>query len=505
MSVSREYDPSVATKNASVQVEPMYSSDINEQASGVNTLLQGATLRTSTAYGRAATVKAGEDIRPALNSLKSAGGGTLILLAGTHRPAYDIVGGSNISIIGEGIDQTVLDFAGGVYQIYYEGTTSNITKNFSLRDFTVQNSGDTDGGIYINLCDNFVISSVKVYSCDYEGMYLRDVQNVVIDGCVLDANTGHNFYLYGSDVRGTVAPAYEACVNITINNTRSENSGASGFYLEVNSATAAIKYFTMNSCFSRKNTGSGFYIMGSSPYESFSSLIGCVADDNGSYGFFSSLGRISLYGCHAVSNTSSGFEIGALNSPSVLIGCHSSSNSPEINVNENTIVVGNVLSFGASFDSFGAITETDTLNSIIGNNANTAILTSKQTVRAKNTSGGSLAVGDVVVLKPVAGGMEVTTTTTAGDKKVFGISLSAPSNNNWGSFLVFGKTSLLKVDGTTDIAIGDYLTTFTTAKIAQKATTTGHMVFAVALEAYTSNDSNGVIDAYLLPYHFPLS
>ncbi len=470
---------------------------------GGNLLLQGATLRTSTSFGRAATVKAGEDIRPALESLRSAGGGTLILLAGVHRPTYDIIGGSKINIVGEGIDQTIIDFGGGAYQVKYEGTISEILKNFKIENLTIQNSADTLGGVYINLADDFNISYVKIYSCDYKGLYQRDVQNVLVENCVFEANTGDNFYLYGTDTR-QVAPDYESCANITVRNCRSVSSGAAGFYLEVYSVGSALKYFNMTNCLSKDNTASGFYIVGSSPYDSFSSLIGCASDGNGAYGFYCYLGRISFYGCAAVGNTNTGFEIGVANSPNVMMGCHTTGNSPNIDVNDNTIIIGNVIEFGAVFDSAAAITDVDTKNSVVEGNGNAAIMASKKVIRAKNTSGGALALGDVLVLKPVAGAIEITTTTTGGDKNVFGMSLGAPSNNQWGSVLVYGQTALLKVDGTTDIAIGDYLTTFTTAKIAQKAVTTGQMVFAVALEAYTTNDSSGVIDAYLLPYHFPL-
>jgi len=115
----------------------------------------------------------------------------------------------------------------------------------------------------------------------------------------------------------------------------------------------------------------------------------------------------------------------------------------------------------------------------------------------KNTSGGALAAGDLVVWKAVAAGDEVTTTATAGDDKVYGMATAAISNNAYGTIQTLGKTTLLKVDGTTDIAVGDPLTSFTTAGIACKASA-GDMVFAYALEAYTGNDSNGVIDALLI-------
>lgn len=94
-------------------------------------------------------------------------------------------------------------------------------------------------------------------------------------------------------------------------------------------------------------------------------------------------------------------------------------------------------------------------------------------------------------------GDEITTTTTGGDDKVFGIAEETIADSATGSIQTLGKTVSLKVDGTTDIAVGDLLATFTTAKIAQKATS-GDMAFAIALEAYATDDSSGVIDARLI-------
>ena len=122
----------------------------------------------------------------------------------------------------------------------------------------------------------------------------------------------------------------------------------------------------------------------------------------------------------------------------------------------------------------------------------------KDHIYMKNTSGGSLAAGDVAILKSVAAGDEVTTTTTAGDDKVVGMAVEAILNNAYGRIQVLGKTTALKVNGTTDIAIGDFLSTFTTAKIARKASA-GDTTFAIALEAYVADDSSGVIDALLIP------
>lgn len=117
----------------------------------------------------------------------------------------------------------------------------------------------------------------------------------------------------------------------------------------------------------------------------------------------------------------------------------------------------------------------------------------------QNGSGGSLAAGDVVVWKVAsctADVMHVTTTTGANDLDVAGMMLETVADAKIGRMQFWGPTRLLKVDGTTDIAAGDYLGTFTTAKIAAKTTTTG--AFALALEAYSTNDSSGVIDAFLM-------
>lgn len=120
----------------------------------------------------------------------------------------------------------------------------------------------------------------------------------------------------------------------------------------------------------------------------------------------------------------------------------------------------------------------------------------REYVRVKNTSGGALAVGDVVVIK-AATELEVTTTTTEGDPLVLGMVAQIIANNAYGLVQIYGKTTFLKVNGTDNIAIGDFIGTFTTAKIGMKATL-GKTAFAVALEAYTADDSNGVIDAFII-------
>lgn len=136
-------------------------------------------------------------------------------------------------------------------------------------------------------------------------------------------------------------------------------------------------------------------------------------------------------------------------------------------------------------------------SSYLRNNSGATALMEKEVVYMKNTSGATINAGNVVVIKAAAGGDEITTTTSAGDNKVYGVATAAITNNSYGYIQTLGKTTILTVNGTTDIAIGDYLSCYTSAGIAQKASA-GHMVFAMALEAYTADDSSGVIDALIL-------
>lgn len=120
------------------------------------------------------------------------------------------------------------------------------------------------------------------------------------------------------------------------------------------------------------------------------------------------------------------------------------------------------------------------------------------TVLAKNNSGGARSRGEVVVLdraNSTKGQLYFTTTTTANDEDVLGMVYETIQSGAIGKVQVFGPTHSLKVNGTTDIARGDLLGTYTSAGIAQKTTFAG--AFATAFEAYATNDSSGVVDALL--------
>ncbi len=156
-------------------------------------------------------------------------------------------------------------------------------------------------------------------------------------------------------------------------------------------------------------------------------------------------------------------------------------------------VVGNNLS---GSDAATKISDAGVAN-LANDNMGVPALMDKHFGKLKNTSGGALVAGDVVVMKAVAAGDEVTTTVNQGDDMVYGMLDEGINNDAYGYIQDEGKTVKLKVNGVVNIAIGDFLGTFTAAGIAMKAAA-GDMAFAIALEVYAGADSLGVIDALLV-------
>ena len=115
-----------------------------------------------------------------------------------------------------------------------------------------------------------------------------------------------------------------------------------------------------------------------------------------------------------------------------------------------------------------------------------------------NDSGGAVARGDTVMLDAAKGRNYFDTSSGGDDNQVFGMAAEAIADGARGKIQTYGPTKYLKVDGTDNISVADFISSFTTAKIAQKGTIGSGNCFAIACEAYTSNDSLGVIDAFLL-------
>ena len=461
---------------------------------GGNSLLLGGLQRTSTAYGRVATVKAGEDMRPALESLKQAGGGTLLLLSGVHTPEYDIVGASNISIIGEGIDSTIIDFQDRDYNLNYIWDGSTEVGDFTLSNLTVRNSaktlsggGDLVGAIYLEGCQEFRVENVRLFSNTYTGIEIYGCEIFQVINCQGISNGREGFDIDDRATHGTSSFLLLNCL--------AQSNGRNGFNFDT--ANNTVTDFSVIGCIALSNTNDGFEVDGNTTAVMEGYFAGCSAEGN-QKGFDISALDNTFVGCQADSNTIDGFEISAANNR--FIGCSAASNTTfDFQVTEGGVFIG--CTYGSS--SIGS-TE-DAVFQMIGG-ADQDTVTRRQQMVFKNVSGGNLVAGDVVVMAFTATTLsEVSTTTTAGNDKVIGVvpGEATIANNANFQLAVEGVTTSVKVDGTADIAIGDYLSCSTTAGVAKKAAA-GETVFAVAQAAYTTDDALGVIRAWILPWRMKI-
>lgn len=119
-------------------------------------------------------------------------------------------------------------------------------------------------------------------------------------------------------------------------------------------------------------------------------------------------------------------------------------------------------------------------------------------IRMNNGSAAAVARGDLVVLDHAEGRNYFSTNTEGNSNLVLGMAYEAIADNASGLIQIYGPTKYLKVNGTADIAAGDFISTYTEAGIGQKGTIGSGNCIAIATEAYTNNDSSGVIDAFLL-------
>jgi len=120
-------------------------------------------------------------------------------------------------------------------------------------------------------------------------------------------------------------------------------------------------------------------------------------------------------------------------------------------------------------------------------------------IQMENNSGGVISAGSFVIERVAStDGKEINTTTTQGDDHVIGIVPANIADATYGPVLVLGVYDGALVNGTADIAVGDFLGTYTSAGIGMQCAS-GDMAVAVALEAYTTDDSSGTIKVKVIP------
>ncbi|NTW31596.1 MAG: hypothetical protein HGB12_03060 [Bacteroidetes bacterium] len=489
-----------------------------------------------------------DTIQAAINAL-STSGGTIKLMDGTYNISAPIKIKDNIALIGSGIGTNLKLISGSVI-----GSSINIIENFDKTNGNIQitikdlklsvtdYSPYNHGGIYFTKVGSGTYSGARMgciienVVADFPGnsaITFITCRHSVIKNCILKSNVGAGAYLNDCNyitVQGCVIPMSSSGVQLGSSNLCSVLgniiTSAQQYAISVNGNQNII---SNNVC---KDNNRGIILNVSSENIVSNNIIGNTSNHGiyvlgggterniitGNYVFLSYYDGICLNSAN--NNTITGnylFDnnrIKYYQSYQTYSGIGITSDSDNNIIQGNNCRKGTYQSWGIKVESSncdqnviqnndlkesgtsGNLTDAGT-NTILKNNNALDVTYQKDFIRMKNTSGSALAAGDAVILNSAATGDEVTTTTTKGDTKVFGIVSETTADASLGLVQILGKTTALKANGTSDIAIGDFLTTYTTAGIACKAGA-GDMAFAIALEAYTTDDNAGVIDALLI-------
>src|SRR3990167_549648 len=88
------------------------------------------------------TVQPGQDIQIALDRVRAAGGGIVRLITERYRIRdKDIIVPENVTLQGEGRDNTVIDFATTNYRLRIRGTSTDTALHARIKDLSVLGSG----------------------------------------------------------------------------------------------------------------------------------------------------------------------------------------------------------------------------------------------------------------------------------------------------------------------------------------------------------------------------
>ncbi len=436
------------------------------------------------------SVEPTQDIQVAINKVSERGGGIVRLLATRYRLTKDISIPSNVTLQGDGREGTILDFLGNAVGIKIRGVdASNLVTHARLRDLVILSSGDANAGLDIDYTDAVTVDNVIVIDSDHNGIRIRHSRFFTFRDLILDSNIDNGILFETTTARSEI--------HFTLQNVVCQSNLGNGIKLVTAGSGAAVAngYFFGVRC--NLNSLDGFDFSGALQIDS--TFIGCLSANNLVQGWDIDVANCSFIGCNAESNTTGdGWEVSQLENK--LIGCKSESNSVEYDFQSRVTFVGNSLDFGATIDpnaefSSGSLNVSSEMQGNVGASPSTV----RKLLRMKNGYSTTVGGGKTVAYDTTANvrGDIFTASFIAGDDRVCGMLVNSTAVGEWDTVLVEGFTNILQVNGTDDIAIGDYLSLHSANAVAKKAED-GDMAFAIALEAYTGNDSNGVIDALII-------
>lgn len=446
----------------------------------------------------AGSTSAETTINTAISALP-AGGGSVVLLEGLYTIDGSISLPSNVELRGCG-----------------KGTEIKIKDNLDVDCKMIVNSNQTVGNEHLSISNlkingNLVNQAAGTqYGIWFQRGKYCNIHHNYITGCVYGVQTSATGMTDAVILSRNLIKENTIGVYVTGQAQVKDWIVANNLF-EGNTNTALIVRKIEKSVFKgnvARNNYKGFYFYLATRY---CSIVGNVATDNSTQGFqfgatadFNSYHNVIVGNVAYNNNTVQGASVAGFEIGDKVKHCSFQSNIARkgnfqrygisvLSGADNNLVANNDLYESGTISNFsdsGGLTESY-------NNRGTTPVDEKRYVRVKNTSGGQLVLGNVVIFKSAAAGDEVTTTANQGNDKVYGMVTTQHNDNAYQKVQILGKTTALKVNGTTNINIGDFLGTYTAVGISMK-TSAGDMAYAIALEGYATNDSNGVIDALLI-------
>lgn len=402
--------------------KPMPQSNTLVTPEMLNSITQGLSSKTiqsgdlsatqKTVAGFTIRVAVGDNIQEAIDLVKEAGGGTVLLENGTHKPSSNITLYSNIVLEGQNFEAAVIDFNSQSYGVISSGssiyTTGTIT---SISTFTVTGSGTAwlanvttshqffiddrwylissiDSDTQITLTEpyggdatfpgasykvavintNPELRNVKVINSATTGIHMQYCRELVMNKVTASFNNKGIVLEFVSDVASDVSVTtlntnngFEILNCSTLDFETILSFGNGGVGLLFNSANT----FGVGTSACVSNTGNGLSFTSTR----LVSITNIEANNNGGKGieFIGSNNRTTLIG--AVSgNTSDGIKLTASSDNVSLIGLKTLSNGGYgVNIAasscDNTVIVGGQFSGNSS----GAINDSGSSTIISGN------------------------------------------------------------------------------------------------------------------------------------------
>lgn len=430
------------------------------EASNAAQVLSGGNLnlKTLTIGGLTRQVAPGDDIQAAIDAVSREGGGTVQLLADTYELFNNIRMKSNVTLRGQGQETTILNFGGRPYGIVVSSATRFEISSLSIYESSAAAIIDIAADPASIDSDFFTLSDLYIFT---DNVITTTIGVRIGDNCsdyVLNKVFVQDIPSTGFDLRGVTGARIESC--------RASSCLSYGFYVN----TSGSERFSFVNCSTRSCTNNAFHVANAS----YGNFVNCT-DEGSLHGFYMETGAsyVNLVSCIAFNQGKNGFVHygkGVLTNCTVL---HTIADSGyDFGSSDSQIIaVANLMTSGVVTSKYATISE------MYGGST----MEHRQKRKMKNTSGAGLRSGNVVILKSVAAGDEITTTTTNGSNKVFGVVHETIDNNATGGVFTEGSTTDLYVaNGTASITIGDWLSTYSHAYYAKRATT-GDMAFAIAL------------------------